>query len=293
MSSNERQFEGVWIPKEIYLRDDLTPTEKLLLAEIKCFTKNGTCFASNEHFSKFLGISKSHVSKLISKLNKMGLIAVNMSYKGNSMEIDKRIITPLLNNEYIYSPTDNVYTYTHESVDPLRVEDDTPIPQSVDPLRVEAKDKVNNKIQSKVKYKELKKINKKSESSELESEFESLWERYPRKVGKVKALSSYIKSRKVKKYTFEQIEIGLNKYIEYLKINGTDEQFIQHGSTWFNQENFLSEYETTKFPKKPQLSRFNQSMLMHMEDPDDFLNSIGVEGYEPRGNRKIVDAGEV
>ena len=140
----------------------------------------------------------------------------------------------------------------------------------------------------------IKKINKKNSSSaDLESEFELLWKKYPRKIGKAKAFQSYSKARKSKKYTFETIEIGLNKYLEYLEMNGTDEQYIQHGSTWFNQENFLSEYETTNFQKKPQLSRFNQMMVNQMENPDDFLNLIGVNEVDERRNRKILNVGEV
>jgi hypothetical protein len=138
-----------------------------------------------------------------------------------------------------------------------------------------------------------KKAKKNSSSAELESEFELLWAKYPRKIGKSKALQSYIKARKVKKYAYEQIEIGLNKYLEYLETNGTEEQYIQHGSTWFNQENFLSEYEATHFQKKPQLSRFNQMMVNQMENPDDFLNLIGVSEVDERRNRKILDMGEV
>ena len=56
--TTEREFLGVWIPKEIYLHKELTPTEKLLLVKSQALLKMAYAFASNEHFSSFLGISK-------------------------------------------------------------------------------------------------------------------------------------------------------------------------------------------------------------------------------------------
>lgn len=280
--TNERDFKGVWIPKEIYVNRDLNPTEKFLLVEIDSLAKNGECFASNEHFAQFLQISKDRVSKLLTKLRRMGLIEIVLIYKQGSKEIEKRIITPL-----------GAVTYTprREHLDPIGADTDTPLGADAYDNNTVINNTNNNTIS--INKKINKKGQKNSNSAELESEFESLWRKYPRKIGKAKALQSYIKARKSKKYTYEQIDSGLNKYIEYLEMNGTDEQFIQHGSTWFNQENFLSEYESTQFQKKPQLSRFNQNMMKHMENPDDFLNLIGVESYEQRPNRKILDSGEV
>ena len=92
--TTEREFLGVWIPKEIYLHKELTPTEKLLLAEITSFAKNGVCFASNEHFSSFLGISKDRVSKTDYKLRGKDLITVEIIYKEGTKEVEKRLINP-------------------------------------------------------------------------------------------------------------------------------------------------------------------------------------------------------
>ena len=115
--TTERAFLGVWIPKEIYLHKGLTPTEKLLLAEITSFSKNGVCFASNEHFSEFLGISKRQVSRLISHLNDLGLIKVELIYKDGTKEVDKRLIYP-------YDIHD--HTPRHSRPDPLDIHDTTP-----------------------------------------------------------------------------------------------------------------------------------------------------------------------
>ena len=68
-----------------------------------------------------------------------------------------------------------------------------------------------------------------------ELEFEKLWGIYPNKKGKTNALKSYIKSRK-KGISYEDIYKGVINYLDYIKVHNTKEQYVKHGSTWFNQE---------------------------------------------------------
>ena len=42
-SKNERSFQGVWIPKEIYLDDRLGALDKILLAEIASLDTGDGC----------------------------------------------------------------------------------------------------------------------------------------------------------------------------------------------------------------------------------------------------------
>ena len=264
----DREFLGVWIPKEIYLHKELTPTEKLLLAEISSFAKNGVCFASNEHFSNFLGVSKNHVSKLLTKLSRMGLISIELIYKEGTKEVDKRTITPIRTNED---------TPNHSGVDPLIIQEYTPTHSGVDPLLVDDYYKEHIKIQVKEqdKVKEIKPI--RANSPQIEQEFEQLWKIYPRKIGKKKAFDSYKKARKIKKIPYETIEKGLYKYIAYLEQQGTEEQFIQHASTWFNQEKWQDDYICTATQKKAK----NPFELYQME--------FGGNNNEYRGNAQTVD----
>lgn len=87
-----RDFKGVWIPKEIYLADDLSWTEKILLVEIDSLDNQNGCFASNEHFANFLGISKGRASKNINSLVDKGYVVSSTVYKKGSKEIEKRIL---------------------------------------------------------------------------------------------------------------------------------------------------------------------------------------------------------
>lgn len=76
---------------------------------------------------------------------------------------------------------------------------------------------------------------------QLEDEFEIIWTEYPNKKGKANALKSYIKARK-KGTTKEEVMIGLNNYLTYIKAEKIDQQYIKHGSTWFNQECWNDDY---------------------------------------------------
>lgn len=79
---------GLWIPVEIEVLP-LSLTEKVLLAEIVALDRVGECFASNEHFSKLLGIRPDSASRMISKLKKLGYI------KQTGFDGRKRKLTPI------------------------------------------------------------------------------------------------------------------------------------------------------------------------------------------------------
>lgn len=77
--------------------------------------------------------------------------------------------------------------------------------------------------------------------SELEEEFNLIWSEYPNKKGKANALKSYIKARK-KGITYDTIFNGLQNYLKYIKFEKVAQQYIKHGSTWFNQECWNDDY---------------------------------------------------
>ena len=69
-----RDFKGVWIPKELYLMDSLTATEKMLLAEIDSLDTGRGCYASDTYLAGFLGITVSGERKMLTRLRKAGLV---------------------------------------------------------------------------------------------------------------------------------------------------------------------------------------------------------------------------
>lgn len=91
----KRDFKGVWIPKEIWLAEDLTLTEKALWAEIDSLDGKDGCWATNAYFEQQLGLKKKTVSELINGLVKKGYIKSRIKYKetaNNKKVVDKRIL---------------------------------------------------------------------------------------------------------------------------------------------------------------------------------------------------------
>ena len=91
MAENERDFKGVWIPKEVWLDTRLSALEKVILTEIDSLDSSERgCFASNEHIAKFCQCSESKVSKAISKLIELGYLYLQ-SFDGRKRELKSRL----------------------------------------------------------------------------------------------------------------------------------------------------------------------------------------------------------
>lgn len=87
----ERNFKGIWIPKEIWLSEELTLQEKIMLVEIDSFdNEERGCYASNKYFSKFFNITPGRISQIISSLESKGYISV--LYIRDNQEIKERQI---------------------------------------------------------------------------------------------------------------------------------------------------------------------------------------------------------
>lgn len=91
----ERDFKGVWIPKEIWLAEDIGWSAKMLLVEIDSLATNGECFASNDYLGQFFGLGKDRISRLVSELKEKGYIEVELVYKVGTKQIEKRRITTM------------------------------------------------------------------------------------------------------------------------------------------------------------------------------------------------------
>jgi hypothetical protein len=70
-----RDFKGIWIPKEIWLNTELSIIEKVLLVEIDSLDNSERgCFASNEYLASFVQLSEGRVANIISDLKKRKFI---------------------------------------------------------------------------------------------------------------------------------------------------------------------------------------------------------------------------
>ena len=149
----ERDFKGVWIPKEVWLDKRLSMLDKGILTEIDSLDmgENG-CFASNEHLAEFCQCSLTKVSTSISKLIEFGYVSV-VSFDGRKRFLKSRL-----------SKSER-QTFKNCEADFQKVKDSN---TSIRPL---------NKPDISI--------------SSIDDDFSKFWAAYPRKDGKTDALKAW------------------------------------------------------------------------------------------------------
>lgn len=90
--SNSRAFEGIWIPKDIWLSTELTLQEKVFYVEIKSLDNEHGCFANNQYFADFFGLSKVRVSEVINSLVEKGYLISTVDQASGNRRILKTLI---------------------------------------------------------------------------------------------------------------------------------------------------------------------------------------------------------
>jgi hypothetical protein len=78
MEKPSRDFKGIWIPKEIWLSDQLSLMEKVLFVEIHSLDNERGCFASNRYFADFFGVSDRQIRTYLSALKEHGFISITI-----------------------------------------------------------------------------------------------------------------------------------------------------------------------------------------------------------------------
>lgn len=91
MSSDYRAFRGVWIPAEVWLSQDMTLQEKVMLVEINSLQHpERGCYKSNKRLAEFFQISAARVSQVIASLVSKGLVRVEIVREGGQV-VERRI----------------------------------------------------------------------------------------------------------------------------------------------------------------------------------------------------------
>lgn len=85
-----RAFNGVWIPKKYWLDEKLSIVEVTFMAEIESLDGDNGCYASNNHFAEFFGMTASRVSQIINSLSDRGYLKI--SYEKNGKQVVSRLI---------------------------------------------------------------------------------------------------------------------------------------------------------------------------------------------------------
>ena len=90
VNDNRRGFKGVWIPAEYWLDANLTMSEINMITEIDSLDNGNGCYASNQHFAEFFGVTKGRASQIIASLKAKGYISI--SYDRDGKQITRRVI---------------------------------------------------------------------------------------------------------------------------------------------------------------------------------------------------------
>ena len=89
--NDNRDFKGVWIPKEVWLDTRLNALDKVILMEIDSLDQGEKgCYASNEHLAELCQCSKTKVSTAISKLIECGYLYIQ-NFDGRKRELKSRV----------------------------------------------------------------------------------------------------------------------------------------------------------------------------------------------------------
>jgi len=88
----QRDFKGIWIPKDIWLEKELTALDKIILLEIDSLdVSDEGCYASNEYLANFCQCTETKISTSISKLIKMGYLEV-VKFDGRKRYLKSNIL---------------------------------------------------------------------------------------------------------------------------------------------------------------------------------------------------------
>lgn len=78
-------------------------------------------------------------------------------------------------------------------------------------------------------------------NNSLNMEFEQIWNLYPRKQGRKRAFEAFKRSIK-HGASVEEIKAGVQRYVEHIRLNRIEQQYIKMGSTFFTNESWADEY---------------------------------------------------
>jgi Helix-turn-helix domain len=222
------------IPANVRYDKDLSPNAKLLYGEITALANaSGFCWATNAYFAELYDVTKRSVQMWLSQLEKAGYIRVVLVNEGQQNDSARKIYLNFTGEKNFTPPRKKIHGEGEENFTPPHEENFTHNNTSINTTNNNTKNIKKNRSNW------LK-------ESELQTEFDELWRLYPRKVARDKAYLSYKKARRDKKIPYETIKNGLYRYLDYLKTEETDKKFIPHGSTWFNQARWETEYIATK-----------------------------------------------
>lgn len=205
-----REFKGVWIPREIWLDDRLNALDKIILVEIDSLD-NGEdhCHAGNEYMAKFCQCSESKVTKTIAKLIELGYVKVH-SFDGRIRRLRSCIA-------FCTEQPDKKYDSAEHKI------------------------RANNTSNKK----ENNSISRKRADNEIPPGFTEFWDTYPRKVAKQNAIKAWKKTGALDSQALTDTIIADVKRRLDGEWKGKELQYIPHPATYLNQRRWEDESSAT------------------------------------------------
>lgn len=218
----ERNFKGIWIPKEIWLNNNLTLQEKAFLVEIDSLDNDEGCYATNEYFSKFFNLSKNRCSEVIKSLEKKEMIVITYIRGNNGKKnIEKRIIKLVEKSNTPIRKIDRATREIEEGYSENCEENNTIF------------NNTNNNTNNIYNENELKGLS------------EKLFSLYPRCGNKLKSINKI--SNLIKDIGYEHLERCIKRYLEHIDIirnNGFNQQYL-NSFTFFSGNRYLDYKDDT------------------------------------------------
>lgn len=230
----DRDFKGVWIPRKVWLDDQLNALEKVILVEIDSFDKGDDdgCWASNSTLAEFCQCTERKVSDGISKLIKLGYIEV-ISFDGRVRKLRSCI-------EKNSRQTGKKCEADKKKIPPSNI---------------------TTNIKSITPY------NPPKGKSDYSVGFEGFWKAYPNKKVKSTALKAWNKIR-----PDDTLLQTILRDVERRK-NGEwkdkDKQYIPHPTTYLNQRRWEDEVEIEERYERPWWERTPEELEALAEQDSD------------------------
>lgn len=230
MADQQREFKGIWIPREVWLDSKLNALDKVIFAEIDSFSSSGkVCFQNNATIAEFCQCSESKVSKTVSKLIDLGYIRC-VSFDGR-----KRYLQSCLVN---FTTLDSKKSEAAEQNLLFPPNTNKPTSKStVTPYNPPEGERVATHRRAKV--------------TDYDADgFAAFWAAYPKKAGKADALKAW---NKLAPDVVLQEQMGkaleVQKQSQQWRKDGG--QYIPMPATWLNGRRWEDEVQTQTQPNIP------------------------------------------
>ena len=158
-NSNEQPNYYAILPSSVRYDNRLKANEKLLYSEITALSnKTGLCYATNKYFADLYEVENETISRWISHLKELNYIDIEIVYKNDTKEIDKRIIKingiPIDKNINTYIPNnqEGYCENNQEGIDEKIKENNT----SINNTSMNIKENIKRKVFKKPTLEELR-----------------------------------------------------------------------------------------------------------------------------------------